>query len=132
VVHSEGGGGAIIHHSEGQRVHGVVYRLTRSQIEAMDRNELEQDHDPERRATRRTVTLHCPRGPLEAEIYLVPRPRTYEPPSEEYLAHIVNGLRSVGYEESVIGEVQGAAVSSAQPSGSSEAPSRGGGRGRVS
>jgi len=105
-VTSEGGGGAIIEPAPGRRVCGGVYRITSTQLEELDRMELGDRLDPNRRGERREMTLRCPAFPLLVTVYLVPRPKVYRAPSAAYLAHIVKGLRDFGYDESVILEVQ--------------------------
>ncbi len=95
-VSSEGGGGAVIETAAGGKVHGGVYRIERAQIEKMDEVELRSDKNPAQRGVRCTITLECPDGGLDAEVYVVPAPKTYRAPSEKYLGHIIKGLRSFG------------------------------------
>ena len=52
-----------------------------------------------------------PDGGLDAEVYVVPTPKLYRAPSEKYLRHIIKGLRSFGYPESVLEEVRATAAS---------------------
>ena len=109
-VTSEGGGGAIIETSAGNRVYGGVYQIERAQIARMDEIELGSDKNPGQRGVRCTITLECPGGGLDAEVYVVPKPKVYRAPSERYLRYIIEGLRSFGYSESVVDEVRAIAA----------------------
>ena len=109
-VTSEGGGGAIIETAAGGKVYGGVYQIERAQIDKMDEVELGSDKNPAQRGVRCTITLQCPDGGLDAEVYLVPTPKLYRAPSEKYLGHIINGLRQFGYPESVLEEVRATAA----------------------
>ena len=109
-VTSEGGGGAIIETSAGGKVYGGVYQIERAQIDRMDEVELGSDKNPAQRGVRCTITLECPDGGLDAEVYVVPTPKLYRAPSEKYLRHIIKGLRSFGYPESVLEEVRATAA----------------------
>jgi gamma-glutamylcyclotransferase (GGCT)/AIG2-like uncharacterized protein YtfP len=109
-VTSEGGGGAIIEQSKGDKAYGGVYRIDRAQIERMDEIELGSDKNPAQRGVRCTITLQCPGGSLDAEVYVVPKPEVYRRPSAKYLGHIVAGLRSFGYSETEINAVRAIAA----------------------
>lgn len=110
-VTSEGGGGAIIEEAPGDHVYGGVYRISRAQIETMDQVELGAATNPDRRGERAQLTLRCPDGTLEVEVYVVPRPKRYRAPSDSYLGHIVKGLRAFGYGEDVVARVEAIAAS---------------------
>ena len=99
-----------------------MYQIERAQIDKMDEVELGSDKNPAQRGVRCTITLECPDGGLDAEVYVVPTPKTYRAPSEEYLGHIIKGLRSFGYPESVLEEVRATAAS--EPLESDDHPGR--------
>ncbi len=114
-VTSEGGGGAIIEPSAGDKVYGGAYRIERTQIEKLDEIELGSERNPAQRGVRRTITLACPDGEIDAEVYVVPKPEVYRAPSEDYLDHILRGLRAFGHGETVVEEVR--AVAAREPAG---------------
>lgn len=109
-VTSEGGGGAIIETSPGDKVYGAVYQIEHAQIVRMDEVELGSDKNARQRGVRCTITLGCPDGALDAEVYVVPKPKLYQAPSERYLGHIIKGLRSLGHPESAVEDVRATAA----------------------
>lgn len=105
-VCSEGGAGAVIVPDAGRWVHGAVYRISQAQMQAMDREEFDAEHDTADQGVRRTVTVQTDQGPVNAEVYLLQGVDSFGPPSETYLAHITRGLVAIGYEHEVIDEVE--------------------------
>lgn len=113
-VESEGGGGAIVVPSEGDRVHGGIYAISHEQIEAMDAVEIESEMNRSQRGVRNTVGVVAEGDPVRAQIYELRAPESYRAPSEAYLGHITKGLGDFGWDEEVIARVEAIAASEPQ------------------
>lgn len=109
-VESEGGGGAIIQPLDGGKVYGGAYAVSHDQIATMDDVELRSSMNAAGRGKRSTVRLTSDAGPLGAELYEVPEPKSYRAPSAAYLNLIVEGLRDFEYDDETIAGVEAAAA----------------------
>lgn len=78
-------GFATVRASPGDHVHGVFYKMTATDLAALDRFE----HDQERFE----VTVHTDRGPVQATTYRAHHHREGLRPSRRYLAIVVAGAR---------------------------------------
>lgn len=108
-VSSEGGGGATIVPASGEKVFGGIYAITHDQIAAIDAVELDSSMNREKRGVRRSVTVKSEGAPVRAEVYEIPRPKVFSPPSAAYLGHITKGLRDFGYDDTVVAAVEATA-----------------------
>jgi cation transport regulator ChaC len=113
-VRSEGGGGAVIDEAEGSRVAGVLYEITREQMERMDREEFDPARDVSRSGRRLTVTVSTGGGVRTAQAYTVSDDGGWCAPSETYLAHILRGLEAAGHSPEVIASARDIASGSAR------------------
>lgn len=110
-VQSEGGGGAVVDPSPGDRVAGVLYEITGEQLLAMDREEFDHERDHSRTGRRMRLEVQAPDGPRKAEIYTVEDDGGFREPSPVYLNFIVTGLKSVDHDEDAIASVRQSARS---------------------
>lgn len=105
-VQSEGGGGAVVDPSPGGTVAGVLYEISRDQMEAMDREEFDPARDTSRLGTRVQVAVRTDSGPCVAEMYTVNDGGGRSAPSETYLGFIIRGLEKAGHSASTIDAVR--------------------------
>lgn len=105
-VQSEGGGGAVIDAIDGETVHGVLFEISRTQMEAMDREEFDQSRDREQRGLRTQVTVDAEGESVEAEVYTVRDEGGHCAPSAVYLGHILRGLEAAGHDAAVLESVR--------------------------
>lgn len=113
-VRSEGGGGAVIDPFPGERVAGVLYGITREQMDAMDREEFDPSRDVSHVGRRLSVEVTTADGARHAEVYTVRDDGGWLAPSQRYLDFILEGLRSVGHGEEALARVRAAAGQASQ------------------
>ena len=111
TVQSEGGGGAVFGPDEGSTLAGVLYEITISQQEAMDRVEKDPSRNLKNAGGRIVIIVDTPDGPVEAQVYNVHEIGGWSAPSATYVGHIVRGLEAAGHPAEVLEQVRAIAAS---------------------
>jgi len=114
-VQSEGGGGAVFDERQASELAGVLYEISREQLEALDRIEQGPGRNPRKAGGRCSVTVSTAEGQRRAEVYNVRDDGGRRAPSRRYLAHILRGLRAAGHPDDVLDRVREIAEEAGAP-----------------
>ena len=90
--------------SEGDKVYGVVYKITEEQLSKLDRAVGVPEF-----YRRMIVEVETTDGPVIAYTYTTVKKRDFVAPSESYLGHILKGLKQHGWGEEALEAIKRAA-----------------------
>jgi len=92
----KGGAANIVKSNQSETVYGVIYRITKAQLDTMTAYE---------KVSPQTIEVESEGRKIKAEVYIFNKSKPELEPASEYLDKVVEGLRNHGYGNGVVNSI---------------------------